>query len=65
MSESGIELADQAEEVAARFALRAAKDKDELISVWWREAEHFAGPARARLQDEFAERLRKFGALQG
>ena len=64
MTASKIEMADLAEEQAAAMSLRSATNKDELVAVWWREAEHFTGAARERLQDEFGERLRKLGALQ-
>ena len=56
--------ADRAEEQFAHEALRAATTRDELISVWWRDAEHFDGAARERLSDTFAEKLRGFGAMQ-
>jgi hypothetical protein len=64
MSVEGIERADMAEELAAGMALQLATNKDELISVWWREAEAFEGAARERLQAIFADMLRKFGVLQ-
>jgi len=56
--------ADQAEEEAAAMSLRATTDRDELISVWFRDAERFEGEARERLQAIYAEKLRSFGALQ-
>lgn len=58
-----ITLADEAEERSAADALRAAGDKDELISVWWMDAEGFEGAARERLQDIYATRLRELGAF--
>jgi hypothetical protein len=64
MSVEQIERADAAEELAAGMALQLAATKDELISVWWREAEAFEGEARERLQAIFADMLRKFGVLQ-
>lgn len=58
-----ITLADEAEERSAADALRAATTRDELASAWWRDAEHFAGAARERLQDVYATRLRELGAF--
>jgi hypothetical protein len=63
MSASRIELADEAEERAAADALRAARTKDELVSAWWHEADHFQGAARERLQEEYATRLREFAPM--
>jgi hypothetical protein len=56
-------LADQAEEEAAHEALRATTTRDELVSVWWRDAERFEGAARERLSETYAEKLRALGAL--
>lgn len=64
MSASQIERADEAEEHAARMSLRAARDKDELISAWWSSCDHFSGPARERLQDEYATQLCRFAPMQ-
>lgn len=64
VSPEGIELADLAEEQAAAMSLRSARDKDELISAWWAYAEHFTGPARERLQDEYAIKLMQFAPMQ-
>lgn len=58
-----ITLADEAEERSAADALRAATTRDELTSAWWRDAEHFAGAARERLQDVYATRLRELGSF--
>lgn len=60
---SPIELADQAEERAAGEALRAARTKDELVSAWWHEADHFKGDARHRLQDIYEDVLSRFAPM--
>lgn len=59
-----IKRADLAEEEAAMFAMRATQTQDELTAVWWRDCDHFAGAARARLSDEFAINLKRLGAMQ-
>lgn len=64
MSTSQIERADMAEELAAGMALSLATNKDELIALWWREADHFQGDARVRLQDIYADKLRQFAPMQ-
>lgn len=56
-------LADEAEERSAAEALRAATTKDDLISAWWRDCDHFEGAARERLQDVYATCLRELGAF--
>ncbi len=58
-----ITSADLAEEEAAAMSLRATTTKEELVAVWWRDAEHFSGQARERLQEEYALQLRKMGVL--
>lgn len=63
MSASRIELADEAEERDAAEAIRAARNKEELVSVWWDSAEHFAGAARERLQEEYAIKVRQFAPM--
>lgn len=65
MQHDPILAADLAEEQCAAEALRLATSKDELVSCWWRDCEHFQGAARERLQDEFAIKLREFGAMVG
>lgn len=55
--------ADRAEETAAADALSAASTKDELVSVWWRDCEAFAGPARERLQAEYAKQVARFAPM--
>lgn len=55
-----ITLADEAEERSAADALRAATTKDELVSIWWREAAHFSGDQRRRLQQVYADKLVQF-----
>ncbi len=64
MSVERIEMADEAEEIAAAMALRAARTTDELVSIWWRECEHFAGPARDRLREEYTTKLHMFAPMQ-
>jgi hypothetical protein len=64
MSASQIERADMAEELAAGMALSLATTKDELVSIWWRDCEHFAGDARTRLQDIYQDELLKFAPMQ-
>jgi hypothetical protein len=64
MSPEGIERADYAEELAAGMALSLATTKDELISIWFRDADHFEGEARERLQAIYAEALVKFAPMQ-
>jgi len=64
MTESMIERADEAEELAAAMSLRAATTRDELVSAWWAYADHFDGAARERLQDEYATQLRRFAPMQ-
>jgi len=63
MNHDPITLADEAEERSAADALRAARTKDELVSLWWREADHFEGAARRRLQEVYADRLGQFTPL--
>jgi len=63
MTRDPITLADEAEERSAADALRAATTKDELVSLWWREADHFEGAARRRLQEVYADRLVQFSPL--
>lgn len=63
MSASRIEVADEAEERAAADALRATQTRDDLVSVWWRECDHFEGEARSRLQDIYDARLVKYVPL--
>lgn len=60
MNSDPLTLADEAEERSAAEALRAATTKDELVSLWWREADHFEGAARRRLQQVYADRLAVF-----
>ena len=62
-SASLIESADMAEERAAADALRTAQTRDDLVSVWWRECDHFQGEARVRLQDIYDARLIKYVPL--
>ena len=62
-SPSMIEQADIAEELAAGMALSLATTKDELISVWNTQADHFEGDARRRLQDIYADTLTRFAPL--
>ena len=64
MTASRVELADEAEERAAALALRAARTKDELITAWWHEADHFSGAARERLQEEYAIMLTRCAPMQ-
>lgn len=64
MTESGIEMADLAEEQAAAMSLRSATTKDELLSAWWSSCDHFQGAARERLQEEYATCLRQFAPMQ-
>lgn len=59
-----IERADYAEEIAAGMALSLATSKDELISIWNRDCEHFEGEARQRLQDIYGDTLLQFAPLQ-
>ena len=40
-------------------SLRAATTVDELVSVWWRDADHTTGIVREALQDVYAECLAK------
>lgn len=40
-------------------SLRAATTPDELVSVWWRDADHTEGVVRESLQDIYAEMLAK------
>lgn len=54
---------DHEQERIAEAALRAASTKDELVSAWWREVEHFTGAARERLQDAYATKLSEFAPL--
>ena len=60
-----ITLADEAEERSAADALRAAKDKDELLYAWWADCDHYpeGSAARDRLRDIYATRLRELGAF--
>ncbi len=62
-SPSMIERADLQEELEAGLAMNLAKSKEELISVWNTQAEHFTGDARARLQLAYAEALSRFVPL--
>jgi len=64
MSPEGIERADEAEELAAGMALSLATTKDELVSLWFRDCDHFEGEARERLQTIYAEALVKFAPMQ-
>lgn len=63
MSASGIERADMAEELAAGMALKLATSKDELISIWNRDCDHFEGEQRERLQAIYAEALTPFAPM--
>lgn len=53
----------RAEEQSAAMALRAATNKAELVSVWWRDCDHHTGAARERLQAVYAERLTRFAPM--
>lgn len=64
MSASQIERADMAEELAAGVALRLATSKDELISIWNRDCDHFEGEQRVRLQEIYREALIPFAPMQ-
>ena len=55
--------ADRAEEQSAAMSLRSTTTTDELVTVWHRDADHFAGEARERLQRVYAEQIRRRGAL--
>lgn len=63
MSASMIEHADIAEELAAGMALKLATSKDELVSLWFRDCDHFEGAARERLQAVYAEVLARFAPM--
>lgn len=58
-----IDRASDAEEHAAALSLRAAANKDDLVSIWWRECDHFDGAPRERLQEEYAIQLRRFAPM--
>ena len=64
ISASRIESADYAEELSAGVALKLTTTKDELISVWYRDCDHFEGDARRRLQDVYADKLTQFAPMQ-
>lgn len=65
MTPDPIIAADRAEEQAAAMALRSTQTTPDLLIVWNRDCEHFAGPARERLQAEYTRQLRLRGALVG
>lgn len=66
MSEDPILIADRAELDSAVEAIRSTTTKDELVSVWWRDCDHFSGRQRERLQAEYADRLAQLtGAMVG
>ena len=50
---------------SAAMALRSTRTPEELVSVWWRDADAFEGAARERLQAIYNEQLRRMGALHG
>lgn len=54
---------DRTEEKAAARALRAARNRSELIAAWAMNCEHFRGETRVRLQVVYSAQLRKQGAL--
>lgn len=54
---------DRAEEKAAARALRAARNRSELIAAWAMNCERFQGETRVRLQVVYSAQLRKQGAL--
>lgn len=54
---------DRAEEKAAARALRAARNRSELIAAWAMNCERFRGETRVRLQVVYSAQLRKQGAL--
>mgnify|MGYP000523481381 CR=1 FL=1 len=53
----------QDEEHEASEALRNAKDKDELMAVWWSLCDHSTGAQRERLQDVYAIKVREFAPM--
>ncbi len=61
---SRVESADYAEELSAGMSLNLATTKDELISLWYRDCDHFEGDARRRLQDIYADKLAQFAPMQ-
>jgi hypothetical protein len=61
---SRVEAADYAEELSAGMSLKLATTKDELVSLWFRDCDHFEGEPRARLQDVYAEKLTEFAPMQ-
>lgn len=63
-SVSRTEPIDRAEEMAAGVALALANTKDELVSIWWRDCDHFEGDARQRLQDIYADKIANFAPMQ-
>lgn len=63
MTHDPIVAADRAEEHSAAEALRAATSLDELVSTWWRDADHFQGEQRERLQDIYAAKVAKFAPM--
>jgi hypothetical protein len=61
---SRVESADYAEELSAGMSLKLATTKDELVSLWFRDCDHFEGEQRARLLDVYAEKLTEFAPMQ-
>ena len=61
---SRVEAADMAEEFTAGVALKLATTKDELVSLWFRDCDHFEGEQRERLQNVYAEKLTEFAPMQ-
>ena len=61
---SRIEVADLAEELAAGMALRLANTQAELVSIWFRDCDHFEGAQRERLQAIYAQCLTQFAPMQ-
>jgi hypothetical protein len=61
---SRIEAAEMAEELSAGMALKLATTKDELVSLWFRDCDHFEGEQRERLQAVYAEKLTEFAPMQ-
>lgn len=59
-----ITAADTAEEQSAAMSLRAATDRDDLVTVWFRDCDHWPeGAARDRLRDVYSEVLSRFVPL--
>ena len=59
-----LDRATEAEAHAAKLSIKAAKDADDVVSIWFRDCERFEGEHRVMLQTAYTRMLRKFGALQ-